>query len=303
MILIVDDKGWTLFELPTLTKKRLGSGSDRLPARAVSVVGLIVRSLGDVPIVSLDSLKSSLGRGEQDLVKKLRQAFKKTPIWLVSDDYFFRSLPIGSSANLVSFENKRRGIHGLTHSYLSTQAAKKLGQSLLELNLISVYLDEQSSIAAIKNGAALEISSSSVLDGLPGAHSSGSIDLEETLALVEKVGLTKTRQLLTNESGLLGFSGIKKQLDQVLSNPKLRQSPKFTLALKIYMHRLILFLGAYSALLGRVDVVVFSGKIGTESAFIREGLTSSLGVFRSANILSIPAEPHLVAAELIYHQG
>lgn len=304
MILIFDCKNtsWSLYHRDSLKEVKVGLGLPRITSRSVSRIGVIVATLPEGQELSLeqDILKQKLLPDEQKLINKLQSKFKDSPIYLISDSAFFRSLPITSFRYLANLPVVRTGIDGLTHNFLLNQAAHSLGKPTTDLNIITLFLDNQSTVTAIKDGIAIETSSGlSSLEGLPGATSAGSVDGEVIFSLLKNMSALKAEQLLKTEAGILGFTGIKGDLEHALTSPKIRYSSKFQLGLKIYLHRLILYLGAYSLLLGRVDAVVISGVIGEKSKFIQEGIMSGMGPLRYTNFLTIPARPHLLAAEMI----
>lgn len=303
MILIVDSRGsiWSLYDPASLKEVKTGRGIPRVLSKSVAKMGLIVSNLpsGEELAPYNDSLLS-LTENEAKLGRQLRSKFKNAGFFLISDSAFFRSLPVSSFSYLTSASFKRTGLSGLTHQYLLNKASLIIGKSPSELNLITLHLDEFSTAAAIKDGIAIETTAGmSYLEGLPGARNSGSVDGDLIFKLIKEAGVKKAEQILKEKSGLLGYSGLRGNLEKVLSSPKLRTSPKFQLALKIYMHQIILCLGSYTGLLGKVDGVVFSGIIGEKSSYVREGLTQVSGNLRYSNILTIPAKPRELAAEIL----
>lgn len=283
MILIIDStiERWSSFDSSSLKTLRQGAGLKRLPSEP-EAVGLIVSGEG----------------GENPLDQTLRRRFKDSSVVTISDSEFFKSLPTNSFSLLIPALGVRKtGRHGLIHADLLEQAGEAMGKSPLELNLITIYLDEESSVAAIRDGIAVDVSTS-----LPGAHSAGEVGTEAVLELVGKIGLKKARKLLTEESGLLGFAGMKGDLAGVTGKPKLRRNPKFLLGLRIFLQRLLEQIGAYQALLGRVDAVVFSGVLGEKSAVVRDELAASLGILKTGNVFTFTARPHLLAARLVRAQ-
>ncbi len=304
MILIIDltTQSWSSFTTSSLKPDRHSDTLARFPQIGIDRAAIIVSNLGSETIsLATGAPNEHYSEAESRQIPEIVKKFPKVPIWLVSDSAFFRSLPASAFSLMITGDSVRRyGRQGLIHGDLAAQAAQALGKSPLELNIISLFLDENSSVAAIKEGIAIEVSSGiSALEGLPGAYSSGSIDGEYILQLAKAKGVGGARKILTEQSGLLGRSGFKGSLRDILAKPKLRTNAKFHLSLRIYLHRLTLLMGGYQALLGRTDVVVFSGILGTKSAFIREELAASLGLLRYSNILTLQARPHLLAAQMI----
>lgn len=301
MILIVDSiGGWSLYDSSSLKVVRSGQGAPRVLSKSVTRMGLIVSNLPDgSELISYDGSADTLKESEAKMAGSLQSKFK-IPLFLISDSAFFRSLPVSSFSYLVKGSPKRTGLAGLTHNYLLNKAALIIGRAPSEVSLITLHLDSFSTAAAIKDGIAIETSSGlSYLEGLPGARTPGSIDTDFVLNLIKETSFKKAEKLLTQNSGLLGYSGLQGDLQKVLSSPRLRSLPQFQLALRIYLHRVIFYLGAYMALLGKVDAIVLSGVVGEKSIFVREGLAQASANFRYSSILTIPAKPRDLAAEIL----
>lgn len=304
MILIVDCKNnsWNLYHPTTLKEVKTGHDLPRIAESSVQRVGVVVAALpgGEELTAYHENLNHGLSLEELKLIKTLRSKFNHQPVYLLSDSAFFRSLPITSFRYLINLPVVRTGRDGLTHNFLLDRASLALGKSSSELNVITLFLDNESTMTAIKDGIAIETSSGlTSLEGLPGAASAGSVDGGVIFNLLKDMSQLKAERMLKSQSGILGFAGLKGDLEHALTSPKIRSSAKFQLALKIYLHRVLLYLGAYSFLLGRVDAVVISGVIGEKSKFIQAGISNGLGSLRYTNFLTIPARPHLLAAEMI----
>lgn len=305
MILIIDviNSTWSSFDTRTLKEVKKGVALSRTPTSKVEAAGLIVRQVrsGESLVKAEEINRGDLTKEESAVLKSLQNRFPGKPIWIISDSAYFKSLPVSAFSYAVADNLVRRvGLHGLIHASLAMEAARALGKPLLSLNLLTLYLDKDSSITAIKDGIPIETSSGlSPLEGLPGARSVGSIDGEVVLNLAAKHGIEGARKILLEDSGLLGMSGLKGDLAKIISSPKLRNNPQFLLAMKVYLHRLGHHLGAYQALIGRVDGIVFSGLLGSKSSFVR-GEISKLGLLRYSNILTLEAKPHHLAAEMIH---
>lgn len=305
MNLIVDSvtKTVSLFNPISLKAEKSYAPLSKIPAQNVTKVGLIVSHLpGGGVEVATPGLVKELSSKEKEVAQDLIRKFSGKTVYLIDDSAFFRSLPSSSFSYLIPESVKRVGRFGLTHESLANQAARALGKDLSELNLITLYLDKDSSVAAIKEGIAVEVSSGlNGLEGLAGANTPGSVDGQVILDLVEKQGLAKTKKLLSESSGLLGTYGLKGDLTNILSKPKLRSNPKFLLAMKIYLHQLQLILGAYAGLLGRVDGVVFGGVLGNKSELVRD-VALAIPALKYSSVMNLEADPHRVAVELLHLQ-
>jgi len=168
---------------------------------------------------------------------------------------------------------RRYGFHGTSHSFISKEAAKILNKNINELNLITLHLGNGASACAIKNGKSIDTSMGfTPLEGLVMGSRSGDIDPAIVLYMQRELGLSvdEVDYALNKESGLLGICG-ENDVRDILNS----KDEKAKLALEMMIRRIQKYIGAYMALLGRVDAVVFSGGIGENSVYVRERVLES----------------------------
>jgi acetate kinase len=170
---------------------------------------------------------------------------------------------------------RRYGFHGLSHSYCSAEATKRIGRR--DLKLVIAHLGNGASVSAVRDGVCVDTSMGfTPLEGLMMATRSGTVDPGILIYLLRHKGL-KVEELdnaLNYESGLLGVSGISSDLRQLLS--KLPHNPDARLAIDIYVHRIVQTIGAMTATLGGIDALVFTAGVGEHSANIRERVCEKL---------------------------
>ena len=177
---------------------------------------------------------------------------------------------------------RRYGFHGTSHANVSKQAAGFLKKDLSELNMISLHLGNGASVAAIKSGQCVDTSMGlTPLEGLIMGTRCGDLDPEVPLYMQQATGesASSVSQELNKESGLKGLCGTNNMRDIVQRAESGDQQA--SLAVDMYCYRLIKYLGAYWAVLGRVDAVIFTAGIGENSIQIRErvcGAVESLGI-------------------------
>ena len=147
------------------------------------------------------------------------------------------------------------------------------------LSLITIHLGNGSSIAAIKNGKSIDTSMGMTpLEGIVMGTRSGDIDpgiifyLERQL----KKPLNEIEAILNKQSGLKGLSGTNDMRD--LLERKKKGDRKAELAFLIYAYRIKKYIGAYTAALGKLDAIVFTGGIGENSIDIREEVCKEMKV-------------------------
>ena len=174
------------------------------------------------------------------------------------------------------------GFHGTSHRYVARMAAEYLGKPLEEMNLITAHLGNGASITAIRNGKSVDTSMGfSPLPGLVMGTRSGDIDPAVIFYMAKGVGMSMDEidTVLNKKSGLLGLAGSSDLRDILKKNEE--GNPDAALALALYTYRIKKYIGAYLAVLGQVDALVFTAGVGENSPYIRwhacEGL-SHLGI-------------------------
>lgn len=165
---------------------------------------------------------------------------------------------------------RRYGFHGLSHAYCAGRAGQLVSGRIDELRVVSCHLGAGASITAIVGGQSVDTSMGfTPLDGVVMATRSGSIDPGLVLWLEEHEGLTPhaVAQALETESGLLALSGTA-DLRELLSR-RAAGDARASAAFEVYVHRLVTTIGAMTAAAGGLDVLVFTGGIGQNSAEVR----------------------------------
>ena len=173
---------------------------------------------------------------------------------------------------------RRYGFHGTSHRWVSIQAAKMLGRPLDRTNVITCHLGNGASMTAVRGGKSVDTSMGfTPLEGLVMGTRCGDIDPAITFFLAEKEGLTLNdiNDVLNKQSGLLGLSGVSNDMREVEA-ARAQGGRRAALALEVYAYRIRKYMGAYKAVLGRVDAVVFTGGVGENAAFMREMVMSGL---------------------------
>ena len=174
---------------------------------------------------------------------------------------------------------RRYGFHGASHRSASERTRAVLGRS--HLRHISCHLGGSSSLAAFRDGVAIDVSmGASPQSGLPQNNRVGDIDVFAVLHMMKKLGLgpDAMADLLGTKSGLAGISGGSGDLRDLLdaANAGHRRSQ---LALDVYVRAIRHYLGAFLVALGGVDAITFSGGIGENSAEIRAAALKDLSAF------------------------
>ena len=173
---------------------------------------------------------------------------------------------------------RRYGFHGTSHRYVSQKAAEYLNKPLESLKMITCHLGNGSSITAIDKGIAVDTSMGfTPQEGILMGTRSGSIDPTIIPYLMKKRNLTPDQMadLLNKQSGLLGVTGISND-SRNCEEAALAGNKKAQLALDILFDGIKRYIGAYTAELNGLDVLVFTAGIGENSPITREGVCKNM---------------------------
>ncbi|MCC9654511.1 acetate/propionate family kinase [Rhodopirellula halodulae] len=174
---------------------------------------------------------------------------------------------------------RRYGFHGTSHQFVTQKAIDFLGGHE-QTKIISLHLGGGASATASIGGRAIDTSMGMTpLEGLVMASRSGDLDPAVVLHMTEHAGLSPSdvRDALNRRSGLFGLCG-EPDMRAVLGR---RQTgdPAATLAIDIYVRRIVKTIGSYIAVLGGLDALVFTAGVGQHSTEIRAMVCQSLGHF------------------------
>ena len=196
----------------------------------------------------------------------------------VFDTAFHQTLPPRAFLYAIPYglyeqhDIRRYGFHGTSHRYVAETAADLLRKPLAEANLITCHLGNGCSVAAVRGGKSIETSMGlTPLEGLVMGTRSGDVDPAVVFHLVRALGMTveEVDRVLNRESGLAGLSGVSNDMREVLHAAR-AGNRRAELAIEIFCYRLRKYIGAYTAVLGRVDALVFTAGIGENAPAIRE---------------------------------
>ncbi|MBF0517894.1 MAG: acetate/propionate family kinase, partial [Nitrospirae bacterium] len=194
----------------------------------------------------------------------------------VFDTAFHRNMPehayrYALSKSLNEDETIRRyGFHGTNHNFVMLKAAEFLKRKVNELKIISCHLGHGSSVCAIDHGRSIDTSMGMTpLEGLIMGTRSGDVDPGLLLYLTQ-LGYTpeELNRILNTESGLKGLTGESGYMKDVLAAAEGGNAMAET-AIRMFCYRVKKYIGAYTAALGGLDVLIFTGGIGAGSYEIR----------------------------------
>jgi acetate kinase len=218
-----------------------------------------------------------------DCVDALGDSLPELPQYAVFDTAFHRTIPetnylYGLPMELYTkFGIRKYGFHGINHNYVAHRAAAVLGRDIESLKIITCHLGNGQSLCAVKNGKSFDTSMGfTPLEGLPMGTRSGSFDPEIIFFLMEhgySPGDIKT--MINKRSGLLGLSGVDSHYKTIEDRARSGDAASKR-ASDILINRITCIIGAYTAEMGGVDAIVFTGGIGENSAFLRRGVLGGL---------------------------
>ncbi|MQS77385.1 acetate/propionate family kinase, partial [Lactobacillus halodurans] len=172
---------------------------------------------------------------------------------------------------------RKFGAHGTSHRYVSQAAADYLHKPLNDLKIISCHLGSGASIDAIEDGKSVDTSMGfTPLAGITMSTRSGDIDPSLVAYLMQKLKIadpTEMVKILNTKSGLLGISGVSPDMRDLLATRE--ENDRSDLAIKIYVNRIVKYIGSYIALLAGADVIIFTAGTGAKNAEIRADIANS----------------------------
>ena len=173
---------------------------------------------------------------------------------------------------------RRYGFHGTSHKYVSAKGAKFAGLDPQNSKVITCHLGNGSSIAAVVNGKSIDTTMGfTPLEGLIMGTRCGSIDPEVVTYIQEKEGLTAAQMstILNKKSGFLGLSCLSSDARD-LDDAANEGNPKAKLVLKKLTYDITKYIGAYTAAMNGVDLIVFTGGIGENNSRLRRRVCENL---------------------------
>lgn len=236
-------------------------------------------------ILALSDLAPLHNPANHSAIAAARAAFATVPHVAVFDTSFHQTLPESAYSYAISptvaerHGVRRYGFHGISHQVVSQRTASLLGRPLAELKQIVLHLGNGASACAVDGGRSVDTSMGlTPLEGLVMGTRSGDIDPGALLHLM-RAGLSvdELDRLLNKQSGLLGLAGSNDMRD--IRARVAAGDPAARLAFEIYVRRLKHYIGAYLALLGGADAIVFTAGVGENHAPLRQAVCSGLEWF------------------------
>jgi acetate kinase len=207
------------------------------------------------------------------------------PMVAVFDTAFHRTMPEVARHYAISTELadrhhiRRYGFHGIAHASLANGYGVCTGNSLKQARIITLQLGNGCSVAAIAEGKSIETSMGfTPLEGLVMGTRSGDIDpsVVSYLSEREKVEPAEVERWLNQRSGLLGLSGRSNDMRELLRAVEQEGDQRAEFAVDLFCYRVRKYLGAYLAVLGGADAIVFGGGIGENAPEVRKRICRNM---------------------------
>ena len=202
----------------------------------------------------------------------------------VFDTAFHQTMPASAYMYGIPYEAyekygvRRYGFHGTSHRYVSARVCEFLGIQAEGTKIITCHVGNGGSITAIKDGKSIDTSMGfTPLEGLLMGTRCGDIDAGAVTYLMEKEGLDAKgiSNYLNKKGGVAGVSGLSSDMRDIEAADKAGE-PKAVLAMSMYAYRIKKYIGAYTAALGGVDVIVFTGGVGENQIGLRAQICNEL---------------------------
>lgn len=279
--LLVDPKAGILKNLNEIAAAghRVVHGGDKF-SDSVLVTPPVMQAIRDcIPLAPLHNPANIIG------IEAMEKILPGLPNVAVFDTAFHQSIPAESYIYGIPYEYyekhhiRRYGFHGTSHKYVTEEAAKMLNIPLDKFNCITCHLGNGSSMTAVKNGKSYDTSlGMKTIQGLLMGTRCGDIDPGLHHYLYTNLGMSMDaiEDMLTKKSGLLGISGISSDMREIESAAQ-QGNKRAQLAIDLLNHKIIHYIGAYTALLGRVDAIIFTAGIGENAIDLRAQVVNRLG--------------------------
>jgi acetate kinase len=207
-----------------------------------------------------------------------------TPQVGVFDTSLHTTLPAYAYTYAIPYEYyeeyrvRRYGFHGIAFKYMTDRASHIIGKSLSEVKVVSLMLGSGTTANALCHGRSVDVSTGlTPCEGLIQSTRCGDIDPAAITYLMRREKLTpeKMDDIINKKSGWLGISGVSNNLRAVYEAAE-TGNKRAQVAIEATAYRARKYIGAYSAAMGGIDMLVFSGGVGQNSPDLRKRICGGL---------------------------
>ena len=217
-------------------------------------------------------------------IEAIEQALPGVPQVAVFDTAFHQTMPDEAYMYAIPYELyekyaiRRYGFHGTSHRYVSARVCEYLGLDPKTTKVVTAHIGNGGSCTAVLNGESVDTSMGlTPLEGLMMGTRAGDMDLGAATYIMEKENLSTTEfsNLMNKKSGLMGVSGVSSDARDI-ENAVQEGNKRADLARRMFIYRVKKYIGAYAAAMNGVDVIVFTGGIGENDAYVRGEIIKGL---------------------------
>ncbi len=217
-------------------------------------------------------------------IDAISQLMPSAPQVAVFDTAFHQTMPDYAYMYALPYDLYKRygirryGFHGTSHRYVSKRVCDYLGVPYEKQRIITCHIGNGASITAIKEGKSVDTSMGlTPVEGLMMGTRSGDVDAGVLTYLMDKEGLDAAgvADLVNKKSGVAGVSEISSDMRDIEAGVA-AGNERAILALNMYEYRIVKYIGAYTAAMGGVDIIVFTGGVGENQTCTRESVCKPL---------------------------
>jgi acetate kinase len=179
----------------------------------------------------------------------------------------------------IKYKIRRYGFHGTSHSFIAKRACEILGVNFNDQKIITCHLGNGASMCAISGGKSIDTSMGfTPIEGLIMGTRSGDLDIGVVSFIMDKeeLALSSLNTVFNKQSGMLGVSGVSSDMREIEEAAFKNKDERALLALKMYHYRIKKYIGAYTAALGGLDILIFAGGIGENGPETRSHICENL---------------------------
>lgn len=217
-------------------------------------------------------------------VLSIEKVLPEVPQVTVFDTSFHQTIPAVNymyalpHAYYDKYRVRKYGFHGTSHKYVARVGAELAGLDLAHSKIITCHIGNGGSVTAVLNGQSFDTSMGfSPLDGLVMGTRCGAVDASAITYIGEKEGMSyaELNTMMNKQSGVQGLTDLSSDMRDI-DRAYDEGNPRAILARDMYYTRVKKFVGEYAAEMGGVDLIVFTGGVGENSAELRAWVCSGL---------------------------
>ncbi len=217
-------------------------------------------------------------------IDAIEQTLPGVPQVAVFDTAFHQTMPDYAYMYALPYDLyekyaiRRYGFHGTSHRYVSARVCEFLGVDPKGKKIVTAHIGNGGSCAAVMDGKSVDTSMGlTPVEGLMMGTRVGDLDLGAATYIMDKEGMDTAafNTLINKKSGLFGVSGVSSDARDI-DNAVREGNARANLAREMFIYRVKKYIGAYAAAMNGVDIIVFTGGIGENDDYIREGISTGL---------------------------